>query len=128
MQKSLPDPKSVVISFASDYSAWEQSMNVADGALENARLHEQHRDILLKYCTHKKRKYVDGVLAFSDPPTYGMVNDDSIVSTECVTSTRAHIDTRQLDRPHIALSCCERGTGGGLIALSGGLAMNRRIH
>ncbi len=93
------DPKSVVIAFAAAYSAWEEAMEVAGESMENQfedpGLQEQHRAILLEYCTHKDRKYTKGS-SFSTPPTYGELTESAIVAVEYVKSNRAHVDTKKL--------------------------------
>ena len=97
----LSDPKSVVIAFAVSYSTWEQAMEVAEDTLENVfedpTLKEQYRDILLKYCTHKDRKYSQGY-SFSIPPTYGQLSEDKIDAVEYVSSNRVHVDTKELSK------------------------------
>ncbi len=53
-----------------------------------------HAIVIERYCTQKKRAYVDGAFSFSDPPTYHMISKDTIAGVELVTKTRAHVDTK----------------------------------
>ncbi len=99
MTDHLSDPKSVVIAFAASYSAWEEAMRIAGETVENQfedpDLIEQHRDILLKYCTQKDRRHAQE-LSFSTPPTYGDLSEKKIAAVEYVTSSRVHVDTKKL--------------------------------
>jgi hypothetical protein len=51
-----------------------------------------HASNLAKYCTPKKRVYVDGGFFFSPDLTYGDVNDSTLIDVELVSPTRVHLD------------------------------------
>lgn len=94
---SLTDPEEVVIAFAAAYTQWERDMDAAADAFNDATLQRRHAAILLAYCTHKTRAYVDGIASVSKPPTYYKVTKKTIASVEEVTRSRIYVDTTQLD-------------------------------
>lgn len=93
----LADPTSVVLAFAAAYTQWERDMDAADDGFNDVALQSRHASILLDYCTHKKRAYVDGIASVSKPPSYYKVIADNIEKTEQVSRSRVHVDTVQLD-------------------------------
>ena len=58
-QTQLADPTTVVLAFAAAYTQWERDMDAADDGFNDPALQARHASILLDYCTHKKRAYVD---------------------------------------------------------------------
>ncbi len=72
-------------------------MRAAEDGFKDDVLQQRHADILLDYCTHKKRAYVDGIASFANPPTYYKVLRENIASVEQATRSRTYVDTKQLD-------------------------------
>lgn len=93
----LSDPEETVLAFAAAYSQWELDMAADEDAFSNAELKARRAKILLDFCTHKKRAYVDGVASYSPSPRYRKVIRENIESTEQATRTRVHVDTAMLD-------------------------------
>lgn len=94
---SLPGPEEIVIEFAAAYTQWEQDMNAASNRFNNLTLRQRHREILLRYCTHKKRAYLDGIASYSNPPTYHKVIKENIASVQEINRSRVYVDTNFLD-------------------------------
>jgi hypothetical protein len=90
------DPKRLVLAFAEAYTQWEEDMHFARDEVAKTALRDRHAQILLDYCTTKKRSYVDGILSYARPPAYSQITMDSIVHVEASGSSRMHVDTGQL--------------------------------
>lgn len=90
------DPVATVLAFAAAYSAWERAMAERGSSFGNPQLRAEHANILATFCTIKRRAYVDGGGAFSDPPTYNGLEAEAVAAIDLVTKSRAHVDTKQL--------------------------------
>ena len=90
------DPVATVLAFAKAYSEWERGMAESGSSFNNPELRAEHARILARFCTLKKRAYVDGGHTFSTPPTYAELGPEKIETVELVTKSRAHVDTKKL--------------------------------
>ncbi|TWU44705.1 hypothetical protein Poly51_59740 [Rubripirellula tenax] len=72
-------------------------MHATPDRFTNEDIQQRRRQLLLDFCTHKKRAYVDGVAGYQKPPVYVDVNADTIAGVEQATRTRTHVDTVQFE-------------------------------
>lgn len=84
------DPRSVVLQFAKAYTRWERSCG---RALPDAEKIKRKSQILLDYCTIRRRVYVDGMLSYGDPPAYVAVTEENIARVQMSAANRAFVDT-----------------------------------
>ncbi len=89
----LTDPERTVLAFAAAYSQWELDMAADEDAFGNADLKDRRAQILMDYCTRKKRGHVDGCLSYSPTPRYGKVTRENLIGVEQATRVRVHVDT-----------------------------------
>lgn len=94
---SLSSPQEVVLEFATAYTKWEQEMDTVGDKFNNVALQQSHAEILLRYCTRKKRSYLDGIASYSKPPTYYKVIQENIASVREIDRSRVYVDTKFLD-------------------------------
>lgn len=95
MNPDLQPALEAVLRFAKAWSAWEKQMAKAGAdALRDPEMKKAHAANIAEHCTVKKRAYVDGLLTFQQPPTYGDVVEKNIINAEMAAPNKAHVDVR----------------------------------
>jgi hypothetical protein len=82
-----------IFGFAEAWTEWEKAMKSFQGSpFRDPTLRARHAALLTKYCTHKRRVYVDCIPAFSPALTYVDVNESTLINTEQPKPSRIHLD------------------------------------
>ena len=90
----LQAAKEAVLQFGQAWTAWEEQMAKGNDSLHDPAMRQAHATLVTRFCTAKKRAYVDGLPTYGIPPTYADVIAENIVNAELCASNKAHVDVR----------------------------------
>lgn len=92
MSNELDEAKEAVLRFARAWTDWEVVMARKRNSIQNPALKEARAKLIQDHCTPKKRVYVDGMMSFRQPPTYGDVVEANLMHMELASPTKAFVD------------------------------------
>ena len=90
--EQLEAAKALVFEFVRAWSDWESQMARVSPPFSDSGLLAAHEALLAKYCTPKKRVYVDGHPSFSLLLTYGAVSERTLLHAEMISPGKVHLD------------------------------------
>ncbi len=84
-----------MLNFAKAWTEWEIEMfKDRETSMANPVMKQRHAALILEFCTIKRRAYVDGLLSYGMPPTYGDIKEEAIIFEENPSKSRTHIDVK----------------------------------